>query len=102
MKMYKFLLMIIVCLNFIKLDAMFDNDNFIKSSASDFSYKEIDQSDDRMYDYDNSQLEFKVGYFSFYDKNLRQVYNHGGYELQLSYAYPIVDHLNIYRTYENS
>ena len=45
-------------------------------------------------------LEFKAGYYLFADSTMRKVYSSGGYDLQISGAYPICDWLEVYGSVE--
>ncbi len=45
-------------------------------------------------------IELKAGYFFFADGDMRKVYNHGGFDLQLSGSYPIWKWLQIYGSFE--
>jgi hypothetical protein len=95
MEKYKFLLILALSLGFAELSANFDSCNSMSSCESDYCY-ERDKCSEKIDNCDYSQFEFKAGYFSFLDKNLRRVYSDGGYELQLSYAYRIINYVNVY------
>jgi hypothetical protein len=45
-------------------------------------------------------LEFKFGYFLFSDSKLREIYDRGGLDLQLSASYPVWRWLDIYGSVE--
>lgn len=42
------------------------------------------------------RIEAKAGYFIFADKKMRDIYPHGGFEVQLSGSYPIKEWLHMY------
>lgn len=44
----------------------------------------------------SARLEIKPGYFFFSDHTLRQIYRHGGFEIQGSGTYPLSEMINLY------
>lgn len=45
-------------------------------------------------------LEAKLGYFMFVDSEMREIFNHGGIDAELSTSYPLKRHLQIYASVE--
>lgn len=49
---------------------------------------------------ESPNLEVKLGYFMFTDSKMREVFDHGGIDVQLSTSYPVRRHLQIYASVE--